>query len=193
MISTPSVAADTSRALDTESATWLAGCSGDVETFRYRPGLRSPLGHMAFASWAQQTIEEARRVSRAHGVGLITMGDPRAWDTSNSKRPARSNQTRTARRVHQRPAQPERARPHRPRTALETIPPSTREEQPICSSPALRRCLVTTHKPGHSVALGSGPVSDRDLVPSPLPDEAHDQGSRDPRRGPEPQERRSLI
>jgi hypothetical protein len=29
MISTPSVAADTSRALDTESATWLAGCSGD--------------------------------------------------------------------------------------------------------------------------------------------------------------------
>jgi len=26
----------------------------------------------------QQTIEEARRVSRAHGVGLITMADPRA-------------------------------------------------------------------------------------------------------------------
>ena len=26
-------------------------------------------------------IEEARRVSRAHGVGVITMGDPAKWET----------------------------------------------------------------------------------------------------------------
>jgi hypothetical protein len=44
MISTPNAAADASRTPDTESATWLVGCSGEVDTFRYRPGLRSPLG-----------------------------------------------------------------------------------------------------------------------------------------------------
>jgi len=44
---------------------------------------------MAFASWVQQTIEEARRVRRAHGVGLITMGNPRAWDTWNELEEAR--------------------------------------------------------------------------------------------------------
>jgi hypothetical protein len=37
----------------------------------------------------KQTIEEARRVGRAHGVGLITMGDPRAWDTWNELKEAR--------------------------------------------------------------------------------------------------------
>src|ERR1700721_323268 len=37
----------------------------------------------------QQIIEEARRVSRAHGVGLITMADPRAWDTWNELEEAR--------------------------------------------------------------------------------------------------------
>src|SRR5690242_15910911 len=35
------------------------------------------------AESVQQVIEEARRVSRTHGVGLITMADPRAWDTWN--------------------------------------------------------------------------------------------------------------
>ena len=44
---------------------------------------------MAFASWVQQTIEEAHRASRAHGVGLITMADPRAWDTWNELEEAR--------------------------------------------------------------------------------------------------------
>jgi hypothetical protein len=37
----------------------------------------------------QQTIEEARRVSRAHGVGLITMADPRARDTWDELEEAR--------------------------------------------------------------------------------------------------------
>ena len=37
----------------------------------------------------QPTIEEARRVSRAHGVGLITMADPRAQDTWNELEEAR--------------------------------------------------------------------------------------------------------
>lgn len=41
------------------------------------------------AGSVQQTIEEARRVSRAHGVGLITIGDPRAWDTWNELDEAR--------------------------------------------------------------------------------------------------------
>ena len=44
MISTPRAAADAWRAPDTESATWLVGCSGEAGTLRYRPGLRSPLG-----------------------------------------------------------------------------------------------------------------------------------------------------
>jgi len=44
MISTPSAAADASRAPDTESATRPVRCSGEVGTFRYRPGLRSPPG-----------------------------------------------------------------------------------------------------------------------------------------------------
>jgi len=37
----------------------------------------------------QQAIEEARRVARAHGVGLITMADPRARDTWNELEEAR--------------------------------------------------------------------------------------------------------
>jgi hypothetical protein len=35
---------------------------------------------MAFTSSVQQAIKEARRVSRAHGAGLITMADRRTWD-----------------------------------------------------------------------------------------------------------------
>jgi len=34
-------------------------------------------------------IEEARRVGRAHGVGVIIMGDPRDWDTWNELEEAR--------------------------------------------------------------------------------------------------------
>ena len=41
------------------------------------------------AESVQQTIEEARRVSRAHGVGLITMSEPRPWDTWNELEEAR--------------------------------------------------------------------------------------------------------
>ncbi len=41
------------------------------------------------AESVQQTIEEARRLSRAHGVGLITMADPKAWDTWNELEEAR--------------------------------------------------------------------------------------------------------
>jgi len=41
------------------------------------------------AESVKQTIEEARHVSRAHGVGLITMGDPKAWDTWNELEEAR--------------------------------------------------------------------------------------------------------
>jgi hypothetical protein len=193
MISTPGVAADTSRALDTESATWLAGCSGDVETFRYRPGLRSPLGHMAFASWVQQTIEEARRVSRAHGVGLIAMGDPRAWDTSNSRRPARSNQTPDGSTSSSAFSPARTGTTASPAHCARNDPSHQRAKSRYARTRLLRRCLVITYRPEHPLALGGGPVSDHDLVPSPLPGEAHDQGSRDPRRGPEPQERRSLI
>jgi hypothetical protein len=46
-------------------------------------------GHMAFAASVQQTTEEARRVSRVHGAGLITMANPRAWDTWNELEEAR--------------------------------------------------------------------------------------------------------
>jgi hypothetical protein len=41
------------------------------------------------AESVKQTIEEARHVSRTHGVGLITMGDPKAWDTWNELEEAR--------------------------------------------------------------------------------------------------------
>jgi hypothetical protein len=41
------------------------------------------------AESVRQTIEEARRVSRAHGVSLIIMGDPKAWDTWNEVEEAR--------------------------------------------------------------------------------------------------------
>lgn len=34
-------------------------------------------------------IEEARRVGRAHGVGVITMGDPEKWETWNELEEAR--------------------------------------------------------------------------------------------------------
>ncbi len=42
-----------------------------------------------YAESVQQTIEEARRVSRAHGAGLIIMADPKAWDTWNELEEAR--------------------------------------------------------------------------------------------------------
>ncbi len=41
------------------------------------------------AESVQQVIDEARRVGRAHGVGVITMGDPRDWDTWNELEEAR--------------------------------------------------------------------------------------------------------
>ena len=41
------------------------------------------------AESVQQSIDEARRVSRAHGVGLIITGDSRAWDTWNEREEAR--------------------------------------------------------------------------------------------------------
>ncbi len=103
MVSTPSAAADASRAPDTEPATWLVGCSGEVDTFRYRPGLRSPPGTRC------RPDHHGRPQSPGHLER--TRGGP----------PGRIR-PRTARRVHQRPAQPGRARPHRTRTALETIP-----------------------------------------------------------------------
>jgi len=41
----------------------------------------------------KQTIEEARRVGRAHGVGLITMGDPRPGTPgTSSRKPGGSSQ-----------------------------------------------------------------------------------------------------
>ena len=49
-----------------------------------RPGPPQPRSRRV-----QQTLEEARRVSRAHGVGLITMADPRAWNTWNELEEAR--------------------------------------------------------------------------------------------------------
>jgi hypothetical protein len=41
------------------------------------------------AESAGQVIEEARRVGRAHGVGVITMGDPKDWDTWDELEEAR--------------------------------------------------------------------------------------------------------
>jgi hypothetical protein len=38
---------------------------------------------------AKAVIEEARHVGRAHGVGVITMGNPRAWDTWDELEEAR--------------------------------------------------------------------------------------------------------
>ena len=37
----------------------------------------------------KQAIDEARHIGRAHGVGIITMGGPKAWDTWNELEEAR--------------------------------------------------------------------------------------------------------
>ena len=37
----------------------------------------------------KQTIDEARHIGRAHGVGIITMGNPKAWDTWDELEEAR--------------------------------------------------------------------------------------------------------
>jgi hypothetical protein len=41
------------------------------------------------AEAVKQVIDEARRVGRAHGVGVITMGDPRRWETWDELEEAR--------------------------------------------------------------------------------------------------------
>jgi hypothetical protein len=41
------------------------------------------------AESVKQVIEEARRIGRAHGVGVITMGHPTDWDTWNELEEAR--------------------------------------------------------------------------------------------------------
>lgn len=89
---------------------YLPGKYMEVVTFEVKPSdaitvtaVYEALAHLRSATHAyvifhvpddetesvQQTIEEARRVSRAHGVGLITMGDPKAWDTWNELEEAR--------------------------------------------------------------------------------------------------------
>jgi hypothetical protein len=89
---------------------YLPGKYMEVVTFEVKPAdaitvtaVYEALAHLRSATHAyvifhvpdedaepvKQTIEEARRVGRAHGVGLITMGDPRAWDTWNELEEAR--------------------------------------------------------------------------------------------------------
>jgi hypothetical protein len=89
---------------------YLPGKYMEVVTFEVKPSdaisvtaVYEALAHLRSATHAyvifhvpdedvetvQQTIEEARRVARAHGVGVITMGDPRAWDTWNELEEAR--------------------------------------------------------------------------------------------------------
>ena len=41
------------------------------------------------AESVKQAIDEARHIGRAHGVGIITMGGPKAWDTWNELEEAR--------------------------------------------------------------------------------------------------------
>jgi hypothetical protein len=89
---------------------YLPGKYVEVGTFEVKPSdaiavtaVYETLAHLRSATHAyvifhvpdeeaesvQQTIEEARRVRRAHGVGLITMGDSKAWDTWNELEEAR--------------------------------------------------------------------------------------------------------
>jgi hypothetical protein len=89
---------------------YLPGKYMEVVTFEVKPSdaitvtaVYEALAHLRSATHAyvifhvpdedaesvKQTIEEARRVSRAHGVGLIIMSDPKAWDTWNELEEAR--------------------------------------------------------------------------------------------------------
>src|SRR2546421_949488 len=83
MISTPNAAADASRAPDTESATWLVGCSGEVDTFRYGPvcGRRWALGFRRFGGSTRPRppwtgAGAARIPGRARGAGDADPGGP---------------------------------------------------------------------------------------------------------------------
>ena len=89
---------------------YLPGKYMEVVTFEVKPrdaitvtAVYEALAHLRSATHAyvifhvpddetesvRQTIDEARHVGRAHGVGIITMGDPRAWDTWNELEEAR--------------------------------------------------------------------------------------------------------
>ena len=89
---------------------YLPGKYMEVVTFEVKPSdaitvtaVYEALAHLRSATHAyviyhvpdddaesvKQVIEEARRVGRAHGVGVITMGHPTDWDTWNELEEAR--------------------------------------------------------------------------------------------------------
>jgi hypothetical protein len=89
---------------------YLPGKYMEVVTFEVKPSdaitvtaVYEALAHLRSATHAyviyhvpddsaesvRQVIEEARRVGRAHGVGIITMGDPKEWDTWDELEEAR--------------------------------------------------------------------------------------------------------
>ncbi|HEY1701930.1 MAG TPA: hypothetical protein VGG75_19660 [Trebonia sp.] len=89
---------------------YLPGKYMEVVTFEVKPSdsisvtaVYEALAHLRSATHAyvifhvpddgadsvRHVIEEARRVGRAHGVGVITMGDPKDWDTWNELEEAR--------------------------------------------------------------------------------------------------------
>ena len=140
MVSTPSAAADASRAPDTESATWLAGCSGEVDTFRYRPGLRSPPGTRLSPLRCSRPSRKPAG-SAAHGAGLITMADPRARDTWNELQQARRVESDPGRLDEFISVQLSQDAHDRIARALhwKRSPPSTREEPPICMIAVMQR------------------------------------------------------
>ena len=89
---------------------YLPGKYMEVVTFEVKPSdaitvtaVYEALAHLRSATHAyviyhvpdddaesvKQVIEEARRIGRAHGVGVITMGHPTDWDTWNELEEAR--------------------------------------------------------------------------------------------------------
>ena len=89
---------------------YLPGKYMEVVTFEVKPrdaitvtAVYEALAHLRSATHAyvifhvpdddtesvKQTIDEARHIGRAHGVGIITMGNPKAWDTWDELEEAR--------------------------------------------------------------------------------------------------------
>lgn len=89
---------------------YLPGKYMEVVTFEVKPSdavtvtaVYEALAHLRSATHAyviyhvpddiaesvKQVIDEARRVGRAHGVGVITMGNPKQWETWNELEEAR--------------------------------------------------------------------------------------------------------
>jgi hypothetical protein len=72
-----------------------AGFEAGVSVRKIRAGAAETHAYVIYhvpddsAEAVKQVIDEARRVGRAHGVGVITMGDPRRWETWDELEEAR--------------------------------------------------------------------------------------------------------